>query len=70
MKMNASKCRLFVSGNEHEHMQAKIGDYQIWESRTVEHSGITIDNWLKFDEYISNVCKKSQRKLTVLTRFQ
>ena len=51
-------------------MQAKIGDYQIWESRAVEHSGITIDNWLKFDEYISNVCKKSQRKLTVLTRFQ
>ena len=29
MKMNASKCHLFVSGNKHEHMWAKIGDDQI-----------------------------------------
>ena len=70
MKMNASKCHLFVSGNKHEHMWAKIGDEQIWESRTVKLLGVTIDNELKFDEYISNVCKKAQRKLTVLTRIK
>ena len=52
----------------HEHMWAKIGDDQIWESRTVKLLGITIDNELKFDEYVSNVCKKAQRKFTVLTR--
>ena len=28
MKMNASKCHLFVSGNKHERMWAKIGDDQ------------------------------------------
>ena len=47
----------FVSGNKHEHMWAKIGDDQIWESRTVKLLGVTIDNELRFDEYISNVCK-------------
>ena len=70
MKMNFGKCHLFVSGSEHENMWAKIGDEQIWEFRTVKLLGITIDSELKFDEYISNVCKKAQRKLTVLTRIK
>ena len=70
MKMNASKCHLFASLNNHEHMWAKIGDDQIWKSRTIKLLGVTIDNGLKFDEYISNVCKKAQRKLAVLTRIE
>ena len=70
MKMNASKCHLFVSGNKRELIWAKIGDDQIGESRTVKLLGVTIDNELKFDEYISNDCKKAQRKLTVLTRIK
>ena len=45
-------------------MWAKIGDDQIWES--FKPLGITIGNELKFDEYISNLFKKAQRKLTVL----
>ena len=70
MKMNSGKFNLFVSGSKHENMWAKIGDDQIWESRTVKLLGITIDNELQFDEFISNVCKKAQRKLTVLTRIK
>ena len=70
MKRNAGKCHLFVSGNKHGHLWAKIVDDQTWESRTVKLLGRTIDNKQKFDEYISNVCKKSQRKLTVLTRIK
>ena len=70
MKMNAGKCHLLVSGHKYEHMWAKIGDDQIWESRTVKLLGITIDNELKFDEHISDICKKAQRKLTVLTRIR
>ena len=68
VKINSGKCRTMTS--KHENMWAKIGDDQIWESRTVKLLGITIDNELKFDEYISNVCKKGQRKLTVLTRIK
>ena len=51
-------------------MWAKIGDDQIWESRATKLLGATIDNELKFNEYISSVCKKAQRKLTVLTRIK
>ena len=43
-------------------MWAKIGDDQIWESRTTKPLGVTIDNELKFDEYISNVCKKGPKE--------
>ena len=67
MKKNASKSHLFVPGNKYEHIWAKIGDGQIWKFITAKLLGITIDNELKFDEYINNVCKKTQRKLTVLT---
>ena len=70
MKMNASKCHLFVLGNKHEHMWARVGNDLIWESRTVKLLGITIDNELKFDEHISNICKKAQRKLTILMRLK
>ena len=70
MKMNAGKYHLFVSGNKHEDMWAKIGDNQIWGSRTVKLLGITIDNELKFDERMSKVCKNAQRKLEKIPRFQ
>ena len=55
---------------KHEHMWAKIGDNQIWGSRTVKLLGITIDNELKFDECMSKVCKNAQRKLEKIPRFQ
>ena len=70
MKMNSGKCHLFVSGNKYEQMWAKIGNDKILESRTVKLLGITIDNELKFDEHIDNVCMKAQRKLSVLARIR
>ena len=51
MKINSGKCHVFVSGNKHEQMRAKIGDNKIWESKTVKLLVITIDNELKFDEH-------------------
>ena len=65
--MNAGKCHLFVSRKKHEHMWAKKYYDQIWESRTVKLLGIVIDDE-KCDEYMSNVCKKAQRKVIVLTK--
>ena len=52
---------------KHEHMWAKKYYDQILESRTVKVLGIVIDDE-KFDEYMINVCKKTQRKLIVLTK--
>ena len=70
MKMNAENCHLFISGNKFEQMWVRIRDDMIWENRTVKLLGITIDNELKFDEHLTNICIKANRKLTVLTRMR
>ena len=41
---------------------------KIWESNNVKLSGVNVDNTLKFDEHISNICLKANRKLTAHTR--
>ena len=68
MKLNTDKCHLLVSGNKNEHMWAKVGNDKIWESNTVKLLGITIDNQLKFNEHVLNICKKASRKLSALSR--
>ena len=70
MKMNSDKCHLLISGNKFEHLWAKIGNDRIWETRTVKLLGVTIDNDLKFDEHLTNVCLKANRKLSALTRIR
>ena len=69
MKMNSDKCHLFFSGNKFEHLWTKIGNRRIWENRRVKHLGITINNKLKFDEHLSNVCLKANRKLSALRKY-
>ena len=70
MKINSGKGHLFVSDKKHLQMWAKIGDDKIWESKTIMLFGITIENELKFDEHISNVCMKAQRKHTMLRKIR
>ena len=59
--MNSDECHLFISGNEFEHL---------WESRTVKLLDITLDNELKFDEHLNNVCLIANRKLSALSRIK
>ena len=61
---------LFISDNKLEQMWVRIRDNMIWENRTVKLLGIKIDNELKFDEYLTNICIIENRKLTVLTRMR
>lgn len=68
--LNFDKFYPFVSGNKYEHMWANIGDDKIWESKIVKLLGITTNNKLKFDEHISKVCIKTQRKVIVLMRIR
>ena len=70
MKMSSGQCHLSVSGNKFEHLWAKIGNNKIWETRTIKLLGITLDNELKFDEHLSNVCLKANRKLSALSRIK
>ena len=61
---------LFISDNKLEQMWVRIRDNMIWENRTVKLLGIKIDNDLKFDEYLTNICIIENRKLIVLTRMR
>ena len=47
---------------------ATIGDIKIWEEENVKLLGVTIDNKLRFDDHLSEVCKKAENKLSALTR--
>ena len=49
-------------------MWAKLDEDIVWESNNVELLGVTIDNNLRFDKHVSNICLKANRKLSALTR--
>ena len=70
IKMNLGKCHLFVSGHKYEHLWVKIGNDKICETRTIKLLGITIDNGLKFDENLNNICIKANMKLSALMRMR
>ena len=70
MKMNAEKHHLFISGNIFEQMWVRIRDDMIGKNKTVKLLGIMIDNELKFDEQLSDICIKANRKLIVLTKMR
>ena len=68
MKFNTDKCHLLISGNKNEYMWAKLDEDIVWGSNDVELLGVTIDNNLRFDKHVSNICLKANRKLSALTR--
>ena len=68
MKLNNDKCHLLVSGTKYEHNWAKIGNDKIWESNEVKLLDVTIDNKLKLNTHIANICFKANQKLSVLSR--
>ena len=68
MKMNPDKCHLIVAGHKWEMIWANIGEIKIWEENSVKLLGVTIDNKLRFDAHLSEVCQKAENKLSALTR--
>ena len=68
MKMNPDKCNLLIAGHKWEHVWATVGDTKIWENDRVKLLGVTIDNKLRFDSHLSEVCRKAENKLSALTR--
>lgn len=68
MKLNTDKCHLLVSGHKYEKTWIRVGKDKIWEERNVKLLGVTIDNELKFDQHISDICRKANRKLSALLR--
>ena len=68
MKLNQDKCDLLVSGYKHENVWAQIGDEVIWRSIKQKLLGLQIDRNLNFNEYVSSLCKKAGKKLSVFAR--
>ena len=68
MKLNPDKCHLLVSGYKHENIRARIGEVKIWESSKQNSLEVVIDTDLSFNKYVSSLCKKDGKELSVLSR--
>ena len=68
MKLNQEKIHLLDSGYKHENIWARIRQTKIWKSRKQKLLGVEIDSNLNFDLYVSSLCKKAGKKLSVLAR--
>ena len=68
MKLNEEKCKLLVCGYRFEQLWIKVGDNKTRQKSLVKLLDVTIDNELKFDKYVSEICAKANRKLSVLLR--
>ena len=68
MKLNTDKCRMIVSGDNHEQVLANIGTDLILERNDVKLLGVTIDRDLKFHENFLKLCNKVNQKLSVLSK--
>ena len=68
MKLNEDKCHLLAAGHRYETSWANIGETRIWESKNEKLLGLTIHRNLNFDDHVFNLCKKSGRKLSALSK--
>ena len=66
MKLNTGKCHLLISGNKNAWV--KLDQDMVWRSNDVKLLAVKIDNNLRFDKHVSNICLKANRKLNALTR--
>ena len=66
MKSNADKCHLLVSTNKI--VNIKIENFNITNSNCEKLLGIKFDNKLTFDNHVSELCKKANKKIHALAR--
>ena len=70
MKANPDKFQAVAVGERAhgERPTFKIGEAEIGCDETVKLLGVDIDYRLKFDEQISNICRKASQQINVLKR--
>ena len=66
MKANADKCHFLL--NTKEKLKANISNYTIINSDQEKLLGVAIDNHLKFELHIKNLCSKTSQKLHAFSR--
>ena len=67
LQLNADKCHLLISKHNKD-IFINVEEEVIECSSSVKLLGVTIDNNLKFNEHVSNLCKKASQKLHALAR--
>ena len=66
MKVNHNKCHLLSSAQDERNIQ--IANTAIKCSKSKKLLGIVLDNKLKFDKHVENICQKASKKLNALAR--
>ena len=66
MKANADKCHLLVTRDTD--VTAKLGEFDVKNSREEKLLGVKIDSKLSFENHVSSLCKKASQKLHALAR--
>ena len=66
MKSNAEKCHLLVSTNDRVSMN--VDGFKKDKSDTEKLLSVKFDKKLTFDDHISDICKKTGRKISALAR--
>ena len=66
MKANTDKCHLLVTRNTD--VTAKVGEFDVKNSREEKLLGVKIDTKLSFENHVSSFCKKANQKLHALAR--
>ena len=67
MKLNQGKCHFLTKGVT-EFLWVKVGDEVIWESKSEMLLGVEVDENLKFNAHLTNICKKASQKVSALAR--
>ena len=66
MKVSHDKCHLLLSIQEEANIQ--IADRTIKYSKSKILLGIVLDNKLKFDKHVENICQKASKKLNAFAK--
>ena len=67
MKVNQGKCHFLTHGVT-EFLWVKIGDEMIWESKSENLLGVTVDKNLNFNNHLTTIYKKANQKVSALAR--
>ena len=67
LKSNADKCHLLVSTNDRA-SSTNVDGFKIDKSYTEKLLDVNFDRKLNFDDRISHICKKADRKISALVR--
>ena len=65
LKSNADKCHLLISSSDVVNLS--VSEYYIKNSVWEKLLGVKFDNKLIFEKYITNICRKADRIIYVLT---